>query len=163
MPPPILAFPQARCGIHAEARRSFYTRHAYASGQVHGSGQLRYEDRAVSAGDRYPYRLGYLESGVEEFTAETCVEVPTLALALEGLRPNPAMGELVASFTLPSGAPARLQLLDVTGRVWLAREVGDLGPGSHLVRLGGSMPAGMYWLRLTQTGRSLLARGVVVR
>jgi hypothetical protein len=25
------------------------------------------------------------------------------------------------------------------------------------------VPAGMYWLRLTQSGRSLLARGVVVR
>ncbi len=89
--------------------------------------------------------------------------VPALAMALEGLRPNPAVRELVASFTLPSGSPARLQLLDVTGRVWLAQDVGNLGTGSHLVRLDGSVPAGIYWLRLTQGGRSLLARGAVVR
>jgi hypothetical protein len=130
-----------------------------------GAGHLRYEDRVVSAGNRYAYRLGYVEQELEHFTAETWVEVPALELALEGLRPNPAVGELVASFTLPSGAPARLQVLDVTGRVWLARDVGSLGAGNHLVRLNGeaTVPAGMYWLRLTQGGRSLLARGVVVR
>jgi hypothetical protein len=32
-----------------------------------------------------------------------------------------------------------------------------------VVRLGSGVPAGIYWLRLTQGGRSLLARGVVVR
>jgi hypothetical protein len=130
-----------------------------------GTGHLRYEDSAVSAGVRYAYRLGYLEQGLEQFTAETWVEVPALKLALEGLRPNPAVGDLMASFTLSSGAPARLQLLDVTGRVWLAREVGGLGAGNHLFRLGGgaTVPAGMYWLRLTQGGRSLLARRAVVR
>jgi len=91
--------------------------------------------------------------------------VPTLTLALEGLRPNPAVGEPVVSFTLPSAAPAQLQVLDVTGRVWLAREIGALGAGKHLIRLSeaGSVPPGMYWLRLNQGGRSLLARGVVVR
>lgn len=130
-----------------------------------GSGHMRYEDRAVSPGTRYGYRLGYLEQGREQFTSESWVAVPVLKLALEGLRPNPAGRELAASFTLPSGAPARLQMLDVTGRVWLAREVGSLGAGNHLVHLteGASVPAGIYWLRLTQGGRSLLARGVVVR
>jgi hypothetical protein len=127
-----------------------------------GTGWLRFEDVDVEPGARFGYRLGVRESGAEKFYGETWVVVPALALALEGLRPNPAVGELVASFTLPSGSPARLQLLDVTGRVLLAREVGDLGAGSHLLRLGDSVPAGMYWLRLTQGGRSLLARGVVI-
>jgi hypothetical protein len=128
-----------------------------------GTGTLRLEDSRVQSGARYGYRLGVVEAAVERFYGETWITVPALALALEGLRPNPAVGEPVASFTLPSGSPARLELLDVTGRRWLAREVGDLGAGSHLLRLGGSVPAGMYWLRLTQGGRSLLARGVVVR
>jgi hypothetical protein len=128
-----------------------------------GTGMFHFEDVSVRPGERYGYRLGVHENGTEVFYGETWISVPALALALEGLRPNPAVGELVASFTLPSGSPARLELLDVTGRVWLAREVGGLGVGSHMVRLGGSVPAGMYWLRLTQGGRSLLARGVVVR
>ncbi len=136
---------------------------ALAGVTADGTGHLRYEDRTVSPGQRYAYRLGFLQGGVEQFTAETWVEVPALKLALEGLRPNPAMGEVVAAFTLPSPEPARLELLDVTGREWVAREVGDLGAGSHQVHLGSSVPAGMYWLRLTQGGHSLLARGAVVR
>jgi len=128
-----------------------------------GTGTLRFEDTNVQPGTRHGYRLGVREGAVEKFYGEAWVSVPPLALALVGLRPNPAVGELVASFTLPSGSPARLVLLDVTGRTWLTREVGDLGAGSHLVRLGGSAPAGIYWLRLTQGGRSLFARGVVVK
>jgi hypothetical protein len=128
-----------------------------------GSGILRFEDVSVQPGARYGYRLGIPQGGAETFYGETWVDVPALAFALDGLRPNPAVGEVVASFTLPSGSPARLQLLDVTGRVWLARDVGDLGSGTHSVRLGGPVPAGMYWLRLTQGGHSLLARGVVMR
>jgi hypothetical protein len=155
----------AGAGLQATAYRR--TEHseweALGSVSTDGTGHLRYEDQAISPGERYAYRLGYFEGGAEQFTTATWVDVPALALALVGLRPNPAIGEPVASFTLPSGSPARLQLLDVTGRVWLAREVGDLGAGSHLVRLGGSVPAGIYWLRLTQGGRSLLARSVVVR
>ncbi len=128
-----------------------------------GTGTFRFEDLNVQPGARYGYRVGIQEGGAEQFYGETWISVPALALALEGLRPNPAEGEPVASFTLPNGSPARLELLDVTGRVWLTRGVGDLGAGSHLMGLGGPVPVGMYWLRLTQGGRSLLARGVVVR
>ena len=134
-----------------------------ASIAADGTGMFRFVDHSAQPGTRCGYRLGVREGGAERFHGETWVSVPALALALEGLRPNPAVGELVAAFTLPDGSPARLQLLDVTGRVWIARDVGDLSAGSHLLRLGGSLPAGMYWLRLTQGGRSLLARGVVVR
>ena len=40
-----------------------------------------------------------------------------------------------------------------------------MGAGSHRLRLSAEakVPTGMYWLKLTQSGRSLLARGVVVR
>jgi hypothetical protein len=136
---------------------------AVASIAGDGTGILHFRDVNVKPGARYGYRLGLQEGGAERFYGETWVGVPALALALEGLRPNPAAGEPVASFTLPNGSPARLELLDVTGRVWLTRAVGDLGAGSHLVHLGGALPPGLYWLRLTQGGRSLLARGVVVR
>jgi len=128
-----------------------------------GTGMLHFEDADVRPGVRYDYRLGVRGVGGERYYGETSITVPGLELALAGLRPNPAAGEPVASFTLASGSPARLELLDVTGRVWLTRAVGGLGPGNHVLRLGKSLPAGMYWLRLTQNDRSLLARGVVVR
>jgi hypothetical protein len=39
------------------------------------------------------------------------------------------------------------------------------GAGGHLLRLddGARLAPGMYWLRLTQLGRALVTRGVVVR
>jgi len=131
-----------------------------------GTGRIEYEDRDVVPGERYAYRLAYSEEGIERRTAETWAEVPrALALTLEGLRPNPAVRDLNVSFTLPNGAPARLELLDASGRRVIEREVGSLEAGRHLFRLGegvGIAP-GIYWLRLTQAGRSLLARGAVIR
>ena len=63
---------------------------------------------------------------------------------------------------LHSGVPVYRQLIDqVRGGI----AAGSLGAGAHLLRLSGegSVPAGIYWLRLIQSGRSLLARGAVVR
>lgn len=133
---------------------------------VDGSERLRYEDREVVPGSRYAYRLAWEESGDERLSAETWVEVPAaLTLALEGLRPNPAVGELTVAFTLPSDEPARLELLDVGGRCVLVRELGSLGAGRHVVRLGerGSVAPGVYWLRLVQLHATRLARAAVVR
>jgi hypothetical protein len=75
------------------------------------------------------------------------------------------VGPLNVAFTLPRAERATLELLDVAGRQILGEEVGALGAGKHLIRLGecGCTPAGMYWLRLTQAGRSLVQRAVVVR
>lgn len=131
-----------------------------------GTGMLTYEDRDVTPGGRYGYRLGVVTAGREEFMGEVWVEVPQrLGLALAGLRPNPATREATVSFTLPRRAPATLELLDVSGRRVLARDVGGLGPGSHMVSLdrGRRPPAGLYFVRLTQDGRTVTARGVIVR
>jgi len=131
-----------------------------------GSGRIEYEDRAVTPGERYAYRLAYTEDGLARHSAEAWVDVPRgLALTLEGLRPNPAVGDLTVSFTLPSAAPARLELIDLSGRRLVDRDVESLGAGRHLLRLGESaqIAPGMYWLRLTQGGRALTARVSVVR
>jgi hypothetical protein len=78
----------------------------------------------------------------------------SLTFALEGVRPNPARGNgLNVAFTLPTGAiAARLELLDVSGRRVLSREVGSLGAGRHTVNLaeGRKVARGLYWARLTQ-------------
>jgi hypothetical protein len=139
---------------------------ALGSATFDGTGRLRYEDRAVAPGAHYAYRLGWSESGAERFSAESWVDIPVaLTFALEGARPNPAFGPLTVAFTLPRAEPATLELLDVSGRQVLSRDVGDLGPGSHLLRLGecGCTPPGMYWLRLAQAGRALVKRAAVIR
>jgi hypothetical protein len=107
-----------------------------------------------------------IDIGAHEFGVTVGVEATArIDFALEGLVPNPAVAELNVAFSLPQARPATLMLLDVSGRELTAREVGSLGPGRHLVRLdaAGHTPPGIYWLRLTQGGRSLVRRGVVVR
>ncbi len=143
-----------------------------------GAGQLVYEDRTVTPGTRYGYRLGVLENGVETFLGEAWVDVPKAsALALAGARPNPATSELSVAFTLPdpgpaSGgcppgahAPARLEAFDLAGRRVASRDVGALGAGSHVVKLGEGvrLACGVYVVRLTWDEHTLTTRAVVVR
>jgi hypothetical protein len=86
-------------------------------------------------------------------------------LSLAGFRSNPVLSSrLQLSFSLASDAPARIELIDVSGRRVNAYDVGLLGAGSHSLDLGGGvrvMP-GLYWVRLTQAGQSLTQRAVVI-
>ena len=130
------------------------------------NGLLLYEDRTVLPGRRYGYRLGLTDGGQESFGGETWVDVPIMPeLSLGGARPNPATRDLAVAFALPSGAPARLEVFDLGGRRILAREVGSLGAGSHVIPLGAGRPLapGVYQLRLTQGSRAITARAVIVR
>ena len=132
-----------------------------------GAGRFEHEDRGATPGVRYAYRLRWREADGERTTSDSWVEVPAaLRLALEGLRPNPAATEEVrVAFVLPTGSPARLDVLDVTGRQRLSRDLAGFGPGRHSVRLGNAAPLepGVYWIRLSQSGEQRLARGVVIR
>ena len=131
-----------------------------------GPDRLRYEDASVVAGTRYAYRLGYVEAGAEQFTAETWIEVPSAdVFALDGLRPNPAVGALNVSFSLPKEGAATMELLDLAGRRVIDREVGQFGRGRHVFRLdsGLRMAPGVYWLRLRQGAQQALTRAVVMR
>lgn len=131
-----------------------------------GTGRLVYQDRAVAPGTRYAYRLSYDEGSGPVATPEVWVDVPAQAtFALHGLRPHPAVRDLVASFSLASDAPATLELFDLSGRRLLGHEVGSLGPGDHRVDLarGQRLPAGVYSLRLTQGERRATVRAVVIR
>jgi hypothetical protein len=86
--------------------------------------------------------------------------------ALRGAWPNPAGGRLSIAFALPTGAPATLELIDLLGRRVLSREVGGLGPGSHVVDLSrdaANLHAGVYAVRLTQAGWSLTTKIVLMR
>ena len=88
--------------------------------------------------------------------------------ALEGAQPNPAAGSsgFTVSFSLPGDAPATLELLDLSGRRLLSREVGSLGGGRHTIswqRESAELPAGMYILRLSQSGRTASSKVVRVK
>ena len=83
-----------------------------------------------------------------------------VSLALAGTRSNPVQGALDIRFSLPSTEAARVELLDVNGRLVRSAEVGAFGPGQHTVTLGEAreIPAGMYWVRLRQSGRTLTTK-----
>jgi len=68
-------------------------------------------------------------------------------------------------FSLKDSQAATLALFDVSGRQVDSRRVDGMGPGWHSVTLvaRGSLPAGLYIIRLTQDGRSVTARAVLVR
>jgi len=129
-----------------------------------GARRASFIDRDVEPGRHYGYRIGFFEGGEEVFAGETWVEVPAWTLALQGSRPNPSGSRLSVSFSLPVLAPATLELLDVTGRRLRARAVGTLGAGRHVVDMTPERPlgTGVYWLRLTQAGKALTAKTIVL-
>ena len=133
-----------------------------------GSGYMRYEDAAVTSGTRYGYRLGIIDAGQEVFVGEVWADVPapTVQLAMRGVSPNPSIdGRLRVEFTLHDGSPARLELIDVVGRVLSSKQVGALGPGTHLLDVSGgaALQPGIYFLRLTQGQHEVRARAAVFK
>lgn len=87
------------------------------------------------------------------------------AFALRGFTGNPARSDTPVEFTLPDASPARLEVLDVAGRLLAMRDVGSLGAGVHRLDLSElrSQPAGIVFVRLTRGGRSLVARAAHLR
>ena len=65
-------------------------------------------------------------------------------LALSSPSPNPARGAVAVWLSLPAARPATLTLLDVAGRAFEQRQVGELGPGRHRV----AFDAAPRWRRI---------------
>ena len=67
-----------------------------------GTGQIVFEDRAITPGMRYGYRLELVEDGVRVIAGEASgAGSAGFLLALDGLVPNPATSDPMVSFTLP--------------------------------------------------------------
>jgi choice-of-anchor C domain-containing protein len=90
---------------------------------------------------------------------------PFHALWLDTVRPNPTRGAaVVVSFTLPSPAPASLELCDVTGRRIATYELGSLGAGRHTQDISEArrLSPGLYLVRLRQGASTRVTRVVVL-
>ena len=134
-----------------------------AEATADGSGDVRFEDRDVAAGERYGYRL---ESPAGATFGEAWVEVPReTGFALLGARPNPAGPRgLEVFFSLAEAGPVSVEVFDPAGRRVLARDLGTLEPGSHQVSLErpAALRPGACFIRLRQGGRSRTQRAVVL-
>ena len=95
-------------------------------------------------------------------TAPPATTTAPLEFALRGVSPQPARGSMTISFTLAAAGRATLELHDVAGRRVMSREVGALGPGAHTVELSERLAAGVYMVRLTQAGRTLNRKAIVL-
>ena len=131
-----------------------------------GRGMIEYRDSDVRPGLRYDYRLRVSEDGGVRWLGDASVVVPLEnVLQLEGFHPNPAGRDVQLAFTLASREPATLAVFDVAGRRLFTRDVGAMGAGPHVVPLehAGSLPSGIYMLRLTQGGRTVTRRATAIR
>jgi len=86
-------------------------------------------------------------------------------LALTGIWPNPVRAEITVSLTLKSADRAKMEVLDVSGRSVLRKDLGSLGPGAHVVHIseGSELPTGVYFLRVIQAGESVSKPMIVIR
>ncbi|MBD3334963.1 MAG: M20/M25/M40 family metallo-hydrolase [Candidatus Eisenbacteria bacterium] len=81
--------------------------------------------------------------------------------------PNPSAGLATIRFSIPDPRRVTLQLHSVTGRRLATLLDGSVASGEHTVMLNSragtrSLPAGIYWLRLDDGGRTLTRRLVVL-
>jgi hypothetical protein len=85
--------------------------------------------------------------------------------ALRSVGPNPARGAARVSFTLADGRPARLELVDLTGRRVRSIELRGAGPGAHHADLDGlgELRPGLYFVRLSQAGQRDTRKLAVMR
>lgn len=136
-----------------------------ASLNADGRGFMRYLDTDITRGETYGYRLGIRGMGGEAYFAETYVLAEDARFAIEGVAPDPALdGRMTVRFTLPSEAPATIELLDVTGRRVDQRTLsGRTGRQSVDLGYAERLAPGLYWVRLRSGGLEGLIRAVVLK
>jgi len=122
-----------------------------------GSQRIVFDDRTVVAGARYDYRIRMGDTPY----GETWVTISAGQLALAGFSTNPAGARPSISFRLAKSAPARIEVIDLKGRLVYRREVGGMGPGDHTVTAEGLTP-GVYWLQLRQENEIRRVKGIVL-
>ena len=79
--------------------------------------------------------------------------------------PNPTTGPIVMTVELRNDGPARLDLIDASGRIRESRDFGFATQARGIVRFNenGALSAGVYWLRLTQAGHVATRKLAVLR
>ncbi len=64
------------------------------------------------------------------------------------LGPNPGQDHFLVDFEVQKGGISSLQILDLTGKLVYAEDLGRLGPGSHTFQIQPELSAGTYLVRL---------------
>jgi len=137
-------------------------------------GVVAYEDRSVSPGERYAYRLFVQTVNDQGFSSEVWVLVPTvggapLALRLDPSYPNPFQTQTTLNFGIPSPAAVKLGIFNVTGRRVATVIERDLPAGWRSATWDGRdssgrpVASGTYFARLESAGRVEIRKIIVAR
>ena len=132
-----------------------------------GSRQLTFVDATVTPGLVYAYRLAVLDGGTVRYVGAISVRTPRhLSFAIQGFLPNPARaGDVTMSFSLAEPGDARIEIFDVSGRRSAVRDARGLPAGVQVTTLTEvkSLPSGLYFVRLSQAGRTRTSRLAIAR
>lgn len=129
-----------------------------------GEGMITWTDMAALPGRSYEYQLGVFGPAGERRMGDVWVDVPVASTFAIRALAYPGRGPLKFAVELGSAAPAKLELLDVTGRRILSRDLAGLGAGAHEVALDvKAAHPGIYWARLSQAGKMVSAKVALVR
>jgi hypothetical protein len=122
-------------------------------------------DSAGSVTIRAIDQLGNTNLQGISLSAVTGVPIAPVAaiLSLASPRPNPTSQDLVVSFSLATSEAARIDLMDISGRIVASRRLAGLRTGGHTLSLreSRSLGPGIYFVRLTQ-GRRFVTQKVCV-
>jgi len=130
---------------------------------------LSFTDQNVTPGAQYAWRSIVQSGEIEMVSSTTWLTIPSpvglgqgppafsLRLA-EGL----ARSSLGVWCSLPGNGSARVDLVDVMGRVRDSRDLSSLGVGRHRVTLGQNLESGVFFIRLMSGGERASVKGIVL-
>ena len=137
-----------------------------------GGLQLPFVDRAVTPGALLAYRAVVATPGNSMASAPVWVTIPASvatppatapAFALTATGDASLPGRIAVRCTLPARAIARVELVDVAGRLRDSRDLSSFGAGDHRVELGRALEAGVYFVRLASGDRRASLKSLVLR
>ena len=109
-------------------------------------------------------QTGLTRAGFTSVTGVEDARVPARQELLAWSQPNPFTRSTTVRFRLPAAGPVRLGVYDLAGRL-MSRLLDETRPaGEHaVVWQPGSVPSGVYYLRLESGGQIVTKRCVKVR
>ncbi len=131
-----------------------------------GTGFVTLQDASVTPGTRYGYAIGTQNNGHIGLDGEVWLTVQphVAALSRPTISPNPAPDGWNVSFAAPATENAKLEILDVSGRLLSSRDLGALQIGQNSTFVSaGSLSPGIYWVRVRQENHATMARAVKTR
>ncbi|MEM8559040.1 MAG: T9SS type A sorting domain-containing protein [Bacteroidota bacterium] len=110
----------------------------------------------------YASRSGGVKRSTEP-VAVTSEGLPETALLALTVSPNPARRGATLTLVLPDAENARVEVVDVLGRVVVAMHDGPLAARTHVLRLDAPLPAGAYIARAVVGSQAVTQRFTIVR